>query len=110
MQHKHLTPIIPSFVFIIPVTTGSKNLIMKLKLTLLLTLFAGLQSFAQLNVQLRSSVDYPGQTCANICGYADTSGHEYVLVGAQLVTPIVYVTDPDNPVQLRTVPGPATLW
>ncbi len=67
-------------------------------------------SSAQLNVALRSSLAYPGQTCANICGYVDSLGNEYALVGASQGMSIVDVTNPAAPVQVLQVPGINNLW
>ncbi|MBL7775537.1 MAG: hypothetical protein JNK89_06010, partial [Saprospiraceae bacterium] len=61
------------------------------------------------NLQLRGTLDYPGQTLANICGYAQ-DGREYALVGASKGLSIVDVTNPDNPVQIVQIPGPDNLW
>ncbi len=61
------------------------------------------------NIQLRGTFDYPGQTLANICGYAQ-NGQEYALVGASKGLSIVNVTDPANPVEIVQIPGPNNLW
>lgn len=73
-------------------------------------------AFAQnFNLQFRSSLEYPGQTLANICGYAQ-GGREYALVGASNGMVIVDVTNPDNPVNIIQVPAPegspnqSSLW
>jgi choice-of-anchor B domain-containing protein len=63
-----------------------------------------------LNVVLQSHLTYPNQTCANICGYVDSLGNEYALVGASLGMSIVDVTDPANPVEVIQIPGPDNLW
>lgn len=62
------------------------------------------------NVVLQGQLPYPGQTCANICGYVDSLGNEYALVGAQLGMSVVDVTDPANPVEVIQIPGPDNLW
>lgn len=61
------------------------------------------------NVQLRSTVDFPGQTLANVCGYAQ-DGHEYALVGASQGMAIVEITNPDLPQLIVQIPGPDNLW
>jgi len=61
------------------------------------------------NIQLRGTLDYPGQTLANICGYAQ-NGQEYALVGASKGLSIVNVTNPTNPVEIVQIPGPDNLW
>jgi choice-of-anchor B domain-containing protein len=61
------------------------------------------------NVTFRSKMGFPGQTCANISGYA-ANGHEYALVGASKGLAIVEVTNPDAPVKLVQLPGPDNLW
>ena len=73
-------------------------------------------AFAQdFNLQYRSSLEYPGQTLANICGYAQ-GGREYALLGASHGMVVVDVTNPDNPVNIVQIPGPegtpnqSSLW
>lgn len=63
-----------------------------------------------LNVVQRSHLAYPGQTCANICGYVDTVGNEYALLGASQGMSIVDVTDPTTPVEVMQVPNVDDLW
>lgn len=72
-------------------------------------LAASALSAQNFNFQLRSTVDYPGQTLANICGYAQ-GGREYALVGGSAGLIIVDVTDPVNPVNIVQIPGPNNLW
>lgn len=60
-----------------------------------------------LNVTLRSHLSYGTQTCANICGYVDSLGNEYALVGASVGLSIVDVTDPSTPTQVYQHVGPA---
>lgn len=67
-------------------------------------------SSAQVNVVLKGALPYPGQTCANICGYVDTVGNEYALVGASQGMSIVDVTNPSAPVEVLQVPGINNLW
>ena len=67
------------------------------------------QLFAQydsLNVSYRSVLPYPGHTCANICGYVDTTGREYALVGVDNGMTVVDVTNPANPVPVYQVLWP----
>ncbi|MDQ3048573.1 MAG: choice-of-anchor B family protein [Bacteroidota bacterium] len=73
-------------------------------------LFSFGQATAQLNVTLQGQLAYPGQTCANICGYVDSLGNEYALVGASLGMSIVDVTNPAAPVEVIQIPGPDNLW
>lgn len=63
-----------------------------------------------LNVTFRAQLTYPGQTCANICGYVDSLGNEYALVGASQGMSIVDVTNPSAPVEVIQIPGPDNLW
>jgi choice-of-anchor B domain-containing protein len=67
-------------------------------------------SSAQLNVTFQAQLTYPGETCANICGYVDSLGNEYALVGAQLGMSIVDVTIPNSPVEVLQITGPNNLW
>ena len=57
------------------------------------------------NIELRSTLSYPGQSLNNICGYAQ-GGREYALVGASKGLSIVDVTNPDSPVEIVQIPGP----
>lgn len=61
------------------------------------------------NLQLRSTLDFPGQTLANVYGYAQ-NGHEYALVGARAGLAIVEVTNPEAPQLIVQLPGPVNLW
>lgn len=63
-------------------------------------------AFSQnLNVTFRSQLTYPGKTCANICGYVDSVGNEYALVGVSSGMSIVNITDPSNPIQVKQIPN-----
>jgi choice-of-anchor B domain-containing protein len=77
----------------------------------LLSLSGFTQNF---NIVHRSQLSYPGGAeCANICGYVDSTGKEYALVGVETGMSIVDVTDPDNPFELASIPwpaGPNQLW
>lgn len=61
------------------------------------------------NLQLRSTFDFPGQTLANVCGFAQ-DGREYALVGASQGLAIVDITNPDLPALIVQIPGPDNLW
>jgi choice-of-anchor B domain-containing protein len=61
------------------------------------------------NFQKRSSLTFPGQELANICGYWQ-NGREYALVGGSKGLIIVDITNPDQPVQLIQIPGPDNRW
>src|SRR6187431_1962442 len=61
------------------------------------------------NFTLRSVLPY-GVPTANIGGFVDSQGNEYALVGYYDGLSIVDVTDPDNPVEVFTVPGPQSDW
>ena len=76
-------------------------------------LFCSTENKAQIspavNIQFRSQLPFVGQTCANICGYA-ANGKEYALVGNQLGTGIVDVTDPVHPFLIKQVTAINNLW
>jgi len=73
-------------------------------------LLAASSAFAQdFNLQLRSTLEFPGQTLANIYGYAQ-GGREYALIGASKGLVIVDITNPDVPAQITQLPGPNNLW
>jgi choice-of-anchor B domain-containing protein len=66
-------------------------------------LFAQLDS---LNVAFRAVLPYPGHTCANICGYVDSTGREYALVGVDNGMTVVDVTNPSSPAQVYQILWP----
>ncbi len=73
-------------------------------------LLAGWPLIAQnFNMQLRGTVEFPGQTLANVSGYTQ-DGREYALVGGSKGLIIVDITNPDVPVNLTQLPGPDNLW
>jgi len=61
------------------------------------------------HIQLRATLDYPGQTLSNICGYAQ-NGQEFALVGASKGLSIVDVTNPENIYEIVQIPGPNNRW
>jgi choice-of-anchor B domain-containing protein len=70
-----------------------------------------MSAFAQnnYNMKFRSHTEFPGQTLANICGYAQ-NGREYALLGASKGMIIMDVTNPDSVKQIIQIPGPDNLW
>jgi choice-of-anchor B domain-containing protein len=73
-------------------------------------LFFSIWAVAQnINIAYRAKLTFPGETMANICGYA-ANGHEYALCGGSKGMHIVEVTNPDAPVKLVKIPGPDNLW
>jgi choice-of-anchor B domain-containing protein len=62
------------------------------------------------NMQLRSHLEFPGKSCANIWGYADPQGNEYALVGTSTGLSIVDVTNPSTPQLLFEVPSVENFW
>ena len=83
---------------------------MKKSTFLLLTLLVCSSLFSQnTNVAFRSKMSFPGQSVANVWGYA-ANGREYALVGASLGLIIVDVTNPDAPQKIVQIPGPNNLW
>jgi choice-of-anchor B domain-containing protein len=79
---------------------------------LLPLLLAGSNLFSQasLNVTFQSQLPYPGQTCANVCGYVDSLGNEYALVGASQGMSIVDITNPASPNEVAQIPNIDDLW
>ena len=80
------------------------------RFTVLLLLLSPIFIFAQnLNLTLESTVNFPGQTVANIWGYS-AGGRHYALVGAQNGMVVIDITAPGAPVPIDTIPGPNNLW
>jgi choice-of-anchor B domain-containing protein len=68
------------------------------------------QSVVAQNTQLRSTLTFPGQTLANICGWTAPDGKEYALIGGSKGLIIVDISNPDVPVEIVQIPGPDNLW
>lgn len=62
------------------------------------------------NLTLRATLDFPGQTLANVCGYTAPDGSEYALVGGSKGLIIIDISNPDAPEQIVQIPGPDNLW
>ena len=79
----------------------------------LLSLFAFLllasTSYAQLNMVLRDQLTFESNL-NDIWGYVSPSGIEYALVGRIDGVSIVSLEDPDNVVEVASIPGQASLW
>jgi choice-of-anchor B domain-containing protein len=83
------------------------------KLFLISILFANAIRGQNVNVIERSHLTYPGKQCANICGYVDSLGNEYALVGVESGMSVVDVSNPDLPLEVVALPwpaGPNQLW
>lgn len=75
-------------------------------LGILVTTMVSAQNY---NMTLRATLPY-GVPLSNIGGFVDSQGGEYALVGYFDGLSIVNVTDPDNPVEVFTVPGTQSDW
>jgi choice-of-anchor B domain-containing protein len=62
------------------------------------------------NMVERDHMRFPGKVLSNICGYADSLGNEYALVGTSTGMTIVDVTNPDSSFQVASFPGPNSIW
>lgn len=84
---------------------------MKKMLIPILYIMTILQATAQENYNMvfRSHTEFPGQTLANICGFAQ-DGKEYALLGASKGMIIMDVSNPATPTQIAQLPGPDNLW
>ena len=86
---------------------------MKLLILLSSFLFSAIQVAAQLNMTLKSQLNYQQlhNTLLNdIWGYVDTEGNEYALVGARKGVSIVSLADPENPVEVHWHEGQNSVW
>jgi choice-of-anchor B domain-containing protein len=79
----------------------------KLSFSAILFLFAHTahSQLQNINMQLRSTMSFPGQTLANICGYWQ-NGQEYALLGGSNGMIIVDITNPASPQQIVQIPSP----
>lgn len=67
-------------------------------------------SYGQLNMSLISQVDY-NVDLSDIWGWADPDdGTEYAIVGLQNGVSIVSLADPENPVEIKRIPGQNSIW
>ncbi|MBL0048373.1 MAG: choice-of-anchor B family protein [Bacteroidetes bacterium] len=75
-------------------------------------LFISSLLFAQANKNMvqRSQLRFPGKQLSNICGYVDSLGNEYALVGHSTGMTIVDVTNPDSIFSVATITGPNSIW
>ena len=61
------------------------------------------------NIDFKSEMSFPGETVANIYGFAK-AGKEYALVGGSLKTHTVDVTNPTTPTLVASFPFVNSLW
>lgn len=69
-----------------------------------------LKSQENYNLELASSLNFPGINMSNLWGYADSLGNEYALLGTSVGLSIIDVTDPFNPDLLFNVNGVTSDW
>lgn len=85
-----------------------------MKKILLSSLFLLIHSllFAQSakNLVQRSHLRFPGKELSNICGYVDSLGNEYALVGTSTGITIVDVTNPTSIFTVASIVGPNSIW
>ena len=83
-----------------------------MKKTLLTLIFAGIFgiTYAQLNMSLRSTVNYT-DGLNDVWGWKnEADGIEYALVGLQNGVSIVSLADPDNAVEVQRIAGVSSTW
>ena len=73
-------------------------------------LFISDKTSAQYNLSLVGHYDYDTIHLSSLWGYTDDAGNEYALVGTELGTSIVDLTNPALPVELFFVPGKESTW
>jgi choice-of-anchor B domain-containing protein len=78
--------------------------------TAFVVLFMGATYAQNYNITFRSKLSFPGQTLANVWGFAK-NGKEYALVGAKNGMTIVDVTNPGSPVVIEQLTDTiSSLW
>ena len=65
---------------------------------------------AQLNMTLRSHLEYPGANGNDIWGWVDSEGIEYAIMGLTNGVSIVSLEDPDNATEVAFIPGQNSTW
>ncbi len=85
---------------------------MKKSISSIALLFITLLGLAQpaKNMIERDHMRFPGKKLSNICGYVDSLGNEYALVGTSTGMTIVDVTNPDSSFEVASFPGPNSIW
>ncbi len=78
--------------------------------TIALCLVINLFGQNNLNIELRATLEWPNNTLAGVWGYVAPDAREYALVGASSGMIIVEVTNPDQPVEIKKIPGGQSLW
>ncbi|WP_020534259.1 choice-of-anchor B family protein [Lewinella cohaerens] len=78
-------------------------------LTLSFFLLLSTMGWSQLNMTLRSNIEY-NTDLNDIWGYVAPDGSEYALVGARNGVSIVNVSDPDNAEEVAFIPGQNSTW
>jgi choice-of-anchor B domain-containing protein len=84
-----------------------KKIILSLTFYLLLAITT---IYAQKNLSLLGSLNFPGQSLSGVWHYNDTTGKEYALIGAFNGIAIVDITNPTNPQQIIQLPGVGSTW
>ena len=80
-------------------------------LFLILCIAFAFPNFAQTNIELVSNFNpYPSIGYNDIWGYVDPQGNEYALLLTQHGTSIVSLINPSNPVEVKFIPGPPSIW
>ncbi len=79
------------------------------RILFLVLVIINFESYSQ-NIQLQANMSYGTTALANICGFVDSLGNEYALVGTSLGLDVVDVTVPATPVIKFTIPGPTSEW
>ena len=77
----------------------------------LLTLVFTMESNAQYNLSVVSTIVYPaGYEMSGCWGYTDATGKEYAIIGTSMGTSIVNITTPESPEELFFIPGSESIW
>jgi len=84
---------------------------MKKFLLFIAAIFCFSTADAQLNMVLRSEVQFAQGSLNDVWGWHhEPTGKEYALVGRTIGTSVIDVTDPDNPVDVGFFPGANSTW
>ena len=84
---------------------------MKKFLLFIAAIFCFSTANAQLNMVLRSEVQFNQGSLNDVWGWThEATGKEYALVGRTIGTSVIDVTDPDNPVDVGFFPGATSTW
>jgi len=97
--------------FTLPLSFKKKTNMNKILICILLFIssFSLIAQQDLLNMEIVSNLQY-STDLSDIWGYAAPDGSEYAIVGTNITTSVVDLSDPSNPIEVASFPGNASVW